>query len=203
MTKILLIRHATTDTVGKRLSGRKPGVHLNEEGRMQAQRLAERLALLPVSAIYSSPLERAVETAEPIAKALHLQTVADENFLEIEFGEWTDCSFEELRNDPRFQRFNSFRSCASVPGGEAMIEAQTRMISGLQKLCIRHQHETVAVVSHSDIIKAAVAYYAGIHLDMFQRIDISPASVSIIDIYDETARIVLVNDTGGISHRME
>ena len=166
---------------------------------MQAQKLAERMSHLPIDAIYSSPLERAMETAEPLAQMLNLQTVQCEDFLEIEFGEWTNGTLEELQPQQQFQRFNSFRSCTRIPGGEAMLEAQVRMITGLEKLCLRHPNETVAVVSHGDTIKAAVAYYAGIHLDLFHRIEISPASVSVIEVYDETARILLVNDTGGIS----
>jgi len=196
MTKILLIRHATTDSVGKRLSGRTPGVHLNSEGQAQAQKLALRLAGLPIAAIYSSPLERALETAGPLAENHNLQTIINEDFLEIDFGKWTNRTFTELQNEPQFKLFNQFRSGTRIPDGELMLEAQARIVSGLQKLCAQYPHETIAVVSHSDLIKAAVAYYAGIHLDMFQRLEISPASVSIIQIFDETAQILLVNDTG-------
>ena len=198
MTRFLLIRHAATDSVGKRLSGRTPGVHLNEEGRVQAQKLAERLAHLPVAAIYSSPLERAVETAAPVEKLLQIRNVTAEDFLEIEFGEWTNCAFGELAGQPQFRRFNLFRSCTRIPGGELMLEAQLRMVAGLEKLRTRHPDQLVAVISHSDLIKASVAYYAGIHLDMFQRIEISPASVSIVEIGEDNARILLLNDTGGI-----
>jgi probable phosphomutase (TIGR03848 family) len=198
MTKFLLIRHATNDTVGKRLAGRMAGLSLNEAGQAQAQALAERLAGLPITAIYSSPLERAVETARPMAKVLQLEPVLCADFLEIEFGQWTNGTFEELDRQPQFQRFNSFRSSTRIPGGELMAEAQLRMITSLEKLRRQHQQETVAVISHADLIKAAVAYYAGIHLDMFQRIEISPASVSIIEISDEAVRILLVNDTGKI-----
>jgi probable phosphoglycerate mutase len=196
MTKFLLIRHATTDTVGKRLSGRTAGVHLNEEGKRQAQNLAKRLTNISITAIYSSPLERAVETAEVIAKSHQLQTIICNNFLEIDFGEWTNGSFEELQSQQQFNLFNTFRSCTRIPGGELMLEAQARMVAGLQQLCVQHPNETVAVVSHSDLIKAAITYYAGIHLDLFQRIEVSPASVSIVEVYAETARITLVNGSG-------
>jgi len=199
MTKILLIRHATTDSVGKRLSGRTPGVSLNAEGQTQAQKLAQRLAGLPIAAIYSSPLERAVETAEPVAKTLQLPTIINEDFLEIDFGKWTNSTFTELQNEPQFRLFNLFRSSTRIPGGELMLEAQARIIAGLQKLCAQHPQETIAVVSHSDLIKAAVAYYAGIHLDMFQRLEISPASISIIQVFEETAQIQLVNSTGELN----
>lgn len=199
MTKFLLIRHATTDAVGKHLSGRLAGVFLNETGQQQAEKLAEQLAGLPIQAVYSSPLERAVQTADSIAKVLDLKTVIREDFLEINFGEWTNLSFKELDSNPRFKQFNSFRSFTRVPGGESMLEAQARMIKGMEKLCAHHAGETVIIVSHSDLIKATIAYYSGIPLDMFQRIEISPASVSIIEIVNEYATIQLVNHTGNIS----
>lgn len=199
MTRFLLIRHATTDAVGKRLSGRMKGVHLNEEGRAQAQRLAAQLSALDISVIYSSPLERAIETAESLAKAFNLSVIANDDFFEIDFGEWTNCMFEALEFKPAFKMFNSFRSCTRIPGGEMMIEAQARIISGLQKLSVQHLNKTIAIVSHSDLIKSAIAYFAGIHLDMFQRIEISPASVSMVELYDETARITAVNYTGKLS----
>lgn len=198
MIKLLLIRHATTDAVGKKLSGRMAGVHLNEEGKIQAKKLVEQLLNLPIAAIFSSPLERAIETADPIAASHDLTTIAAEDFLEIDFGEWTNLPFEELEKEPQFHLFNSFRSSTRIPGGELMPEAQTRMITGIQKLHSQHHNETIAIISHSDLIKATIAYYAGIHLDMLQRIEIDPASVSIIDIYDETARVVLFNHTGKI-----
>lgn len=196
MTKFLLIRHATTAAVGKKLSGRVPGVHLDEPGRAQAQLLARHLKGQPLAAIYSSPLERAVETATPLANALKLTCALEEDFLEIDFGAWTDRSFPELELDADFKRFNSFRSGTRIPGGETMQEAQSRMLRGLEKLAFSHPGETVAVVSHSDMIKSAIAFYAGIHLDMFQRIEISPASVSVIEVYDDFAKIMLLNYTG-------
>ncbi|MGV3585713.1 MAG: histidine phosphatase family protein [Adhaeribacter sp.] len=199
MTKFLLIRHATTDSVGKRLSGRMPGVSLNPEGQAQAQKLAQRLAGAPIAAIYSSPLERTLQTAQPIAQILNLQLQTDESLLEMNFGEWTNADFKELANNQQFKYFNAFRSGTRIPGGELMLEAQARIVAGLLKLAQQHPNETVAVVSHSDLIKAAIAYFAGIHLDMFQRLEISPASISIIQLYAETAQILLVNDTGELT----
>lgn len=199
MIKFILIRHATNDTVGKRLTGRMEGVRLNKEGLEQAQKLAEQLSNLPITAIYSSPLERAVDTAERIAESLNLKISIYDDFTDIEFGEWTNCTFEELGEQLYFQRFNSFRSCTRIPGGELMLEAQARMIIGLDKIRQQHPNETVVIISHADLIKAAIAYYAGIHLDMFQRIEINPASVSIVEVDDEIARIQLVNFTGEIT----
>ena len=175
-----------------------PGVSLNDEGKDQANKLAEWLKGLPIAAIYSSPLERATETAEPLAKMLNKEVSISEDFLEINFGDWTNLTIEELEKDSTFQLYNSFRSFTNIPNGELMVEAQARFIKGLQKLCVQHPNETVAVFSHGDLIKAAVAYYAGTPLDMFLRIEISPASVSIINVFEETAQILLVNDTGEI-----
>ena len=198
MTTILLIRHATNDTVGKILAGRMAGVHLNEEGKAQAQKLAQRLAHIKLNAIYSSPMERALETIEPLATRLKIKPVIDESFLELNIGEWIGKTYKEMEQDKIFGLFNTYRSGTRIPGGETMLEAQMRIVSGLQKLYIQHPDETVAVVSHADIIKAAVTYYAGIHIDLFQRIESSPASVSIIQMFDETVRLLLINDTGEI-----
>lgn len=195
MTKFILIRHALTDYAGKVLSGRSPGIGLNKEGKLQADRLAEKLSGLPVSAIYSSPLQRAVETAQAISTALYLPLNISEDFLEIDFGKWTNCKIEELKSDPQFTRFNLFRSGTSIPGGEWMADAQSRIIKGLQKLFVRHPSQTVAIISHADLIKSALAYYSGIPLDMIHRIEISPASISIIELYDDSARILLLNET--------
>jgi broad specificity phosphatase PhoE len=198
MTRFLFIRHATNDTIGKRIAARTPGVHLNEEGRQQAQQLAQRLKGLAVDAIYSSPMERTIETATPVADVLQLPIVTMDDFLEIDFGEWTNQTHEDLDKMRGFKLFNTFRSSTQIPGGELMIDAQSRVIKGLQKLLLKHPNQTVAVVSHGDPIKSAITWYAGIHLDLFHRIEISPASVSIIELYDETARIMLLNHTGEI-----
>ena len=197
MTRFLLVRHAAIDAHGRTLPGRMPGVHLNAQGRLQAQALAQRISGVPVSALYSSPLERAIETAEPIAKLLGLETVVSEGLLELGFGDWTGAAIEELANLEAFQRFNSFRSCAPVPGGESMLQAQARMVAALHALHARHPDAHVAVIGHGDLIKAAIAHYAGIPLDLFQRLEVSPASISVVDIDDATVRIMAVNDTAG------
>lgn len=195
MIRILLIRHALTDWAGKRLSGRKPGVNLNESGRKQAIELVDRLSTWNISAICSSPLGRAVQTADPVAKALGLTVKLSDDFTEVDFGNWTDLSIEELRDDPLFRLFNSFRSGTRIPGGELMAEVQMRFVKGVLKLHTFFRDGTVAVVSHADPIKSVIAYFAGIPLDLAWRIEISPASVSVIEIYDESARILLVNQT--------
>lgn len=193
MTRFLLIRHAATDALGQRFSGRLPGVLLNAAGRAQASQLATWLATAPLAAVYSSPLERARATAAPLAAAHGLTPVVDEAFTELDLGEWTDRPFANLQGDPHFHLFNSFRSGARVPGGELMLEAQARAVAGLLRLAGQHPGATVAVVSHSDVLKAAVAYFAGVPLDLMQRLEISPASVSVVEIYAETARIITLN----------
>ncbi|STY31140.1 bifunctional RNase H/acid phosphatase [Legionella wadsworthii] len=198
MTNFLLIRHGMNDAVGKVLAGRLQGLSLNTEGRFQADKLALRLAGLPISAIYSSPLERAIETAEPLAKILHLKNIIMNEFTDLQYGEWTNRKIDELESSSHFRQFNQFRSFCRIPGGESMLEAQYRMISGMEKLFIKHTQEMIAIVTHADLIKSAVAYYAGIHLDMFHRIEISPASVSWIGVDEHSARIFLLNDSGEI-----
>jgi len=201
MTRFLLVRHAAIDAHGRSLPGRTPGVHLNAQGRLQAQALAQRIAGSPVSAVYSSPLERAVETADPIAKLLGLETAVSEEFLELGFGDWTGSDIADIAELPAFQRFNSFRSCAPVPGGEFMLQAQARMVAGLDALRARHAQAHVVVVSHGDMIKAAIAHYAGIPLDLFQRIEISPASISTVELDAAAVRILAVNATGAAEPR--
>ncbi|MGE5519962.1 MAG: histidine phosphatase family protein [Candidatus Dadabacteria bacterium] len=198
MTRFLLIRHGLTDAVGNQLTGRSPGLHLNAEGEKQVKKLSENLKGLPIAGIYSSPLERALETAEPIARQLNLQTSVSADFIEIDFGHWTNMFYEEIKQTEEFRLFNSFRSCTRIPGGELMLEAQLRIANGIQRLARVHPKQTIIIVSHADMIKAAIAYYTGIHLDLFNRIQVNPASVSILELFDETSRIQLLNHTGDI-----
>lgn len=196
MTTFLLIRHATNDMVGKALAGWTPEVHLNEEGRGQAERLAERLANVPLDAIYSSPLERAVETAEPLAKLLGLEIRINPGVGEIQFGEWTGRAMKELADTPTWRHIQQFPSGTRIPGGETLREMQNRVVDALEALRAAHPKDVIAVVAHADVIKAAVAHYLGVHLDLFQRIIISPASVSVVAVSEHGPRVLSVNDTG-------
>lgn len=198
MTRLLLIRHALTASVGRHLSGRASGIHLNESGQKQAELLAQNLAHLPLAAIYSSPLERAIQTAEYLSAATGSPVTVNKNFLEIDFGEWTGLAFEQLERDPLFQRFNSFRSAVRIPHGETMHQAQGRIITGVGEIVALHPDQVVAVISHSDLIKAAIAYYGGIPLDLLTRLEIEPASVSILELNSTDVRISLINYTGKI-----
>jgi probable phosphomutase (TIGR03848 family) len=195
MTTIFLIRHAETDAVGNWIAGRSPGVHLNRVGLTQAQRLAEGLAGVPFAAMYSSPIERAVETAEPLADGLGLPVVERQALSEIDFGEWTGRTLAELDADRGWRLFNSFRSSYPIPGGESMIRVQARIVAEITCLARLHPSQTIAAVSHGDVIRAAVAHYAGIPLDLLERFEISPASVTILKLSEETAVLTRLNDT--------
>jgi broad specificity phosphatase PhoE len=189
MTRFLLIRHALTDAVGKTITGRLPGVHINDEGKRQVSILADQLKGLSIDAMYSSPMERAMETANTIAVPHQLNVSVLGELNEIDCGEWSGRTIQELRGERQFQLFNSFRSGTRIPGGETMLEAQLRMVNCIEKLAGRHKEQTVVLVSHGDPLKATACFYMGIHLDLMHKIEISPASVTNLEVYEETARI--------------
>jgi probable phosphoglycerate mutase len=195
MSVFLLIRHGWTDLVGQVIPGRLPGVPLNATGRNQAQKLAVQLASVPIGIICSSPLERAMETAAPIAAGLGLQVRIIPDFTEIEFGDWSGRKLSDLEGEPRWHRFNSFRSGTRPPGGELMTEVQSRMVAQMEGLREQAPGAMIAVVSHGDPIKTAIAHYAGIPIDLMLRMEISPASVSILAVDDSGSRLLGVNYT--------
>ncbi|MFO7177344.1 MAG: histidine phosphatase family protein [Pseudomonadota bacterium] len=182
MTVLLLIRHGETDAVGRRLVGRLAGVPLNARGREQAERLGDALKTVPLAAVYSSPLERAVSTAEPIARGRGLSVDVREDLNEADFGEWTGLEFRELGARPEFVRWNAERSCTRPPGGEHVAEIQARMARELLEMTRRHPDATVAVVGHADPLRAALAYFLGMPSDLLLRIDLLPASISALRI---------------------
>ena len=190
-TNFLFIRHGAHDLLGKRIAGRQAGVHLNQLGQQQAQRLAERLSLLPIDAVYSGPLERVRETAEPICRRFNLPLQVAEEFTEVDFGDWTNFTFEELSAVARWRLFNSFRSSTRPPNGELMLEIQARVLRKLAEL--REQHQFVAIVSHGDVIRATLAHFLGVHLDSFHRIEIDPAASSLVEVGDDFVKVRLVN----------
>ncbi len=197
-TLVLLVRHGQTPTTGKLLPGRAPGLHLADAGREQAQRAAERIAALTtVDAVYASPLERARETAAPIAAARGLKVQIDKGLLECEFGDWTGAELKKLMKLPEWGTVQRAPSTFRFPNGESFTEMQTRMVSAIDRLRAKHEGGVIVLVSHADPIKAAVAHAMGTHIDLFQRIVIGTCSVSAIA-YGMGAPIVLtVNSTGG------
>ncbi|MFB0546030.1 MAG: MSMEG_4193 family putative phosphomutase [Anaerolineae bacterium] len=196
MTQLLLIRHGLNDWVGDRLAGWTPGVYLNEEGRRQAEALAQRLASLPIEAVYSSPLERAIETAEVIAAPHGLKVQVREGIGETRYGEWTGRSMEDLAKLDIWTAIQFYPSGVRFPGGETMREVQARAVAELEVIREAHPEATVAAVSHADVIKVAVAHYIGLPLDLFQRLVIQPGSLTILHFGKGGPRLIRLNDAG-------
>jgi probable phosphomutase (TIGR03848 family) len=193
MTTFALIRHASHALLGHRIVGRMPGVALSPGGSQEAAALARRLEREPIQALYSSPLERARATAAPIADRLRLEVQVAEELNEIDYGQWTNRALADLRDVPEWRRFNHFRSGSPIPDGESMIEVQDRMLRLIERLCAVHPEQIVALVSHGDVIKATLAYYLGVPLDLFQRIELSPASLSILKVEPHGPEVLLIN----------
>ncbi|PYS40041.1 MAG: hypothetical protein DMG14_11915 [Acidobacteria bacterium] len=193
MAMFYLVRHGDTG-VSNMISGRMSGVHLTQAGREQAQHLADRFSDIPADALYSSPLERALETAHAIATVLDLPVRIAGEITEIDYGDWTGKSFDDLSPDPRWQFFNSFRSAAQIPHGENMIQVQSRFLGWMEQVRRDDAQKRIVVVSHQDPIRAVVTYYAGLHVDMFYRFDISHASVTVIEIENSKPRVLTLNN---------
>lgn len=196
MTRVMLIRHAACDPTGVSLAGRAPGVSLNQRGRREAARLAQRLARVRLDAVYASPLERALETAELLARGRPIDVQPLPEVVELEFGEWTGRPLHELDDDARWNRFNAYRSGTRSPGGESALDVQYRAVSAMERLRCRHPGARVAVVTHADVIRAIVAWYAAVPIDLAQRLDVAPASVSMIELGEWGPRLLCLNDTG-------
>jgi len=198
VTTVILVRHGQTATTGKVLPGRAPGLHLADVGRQQADRAAARIAELDkVDAIYASPLERARETAAPIAKARGLRTHIDRGLLECDFGDWTGGELSKLMKLPEWGTVQRAPSTFRFPNGESFSEMQHRIVSAIDRLRAAHPGGTIVCVSHADPIKAAVAHALGTHLDLFQRIVISTCAVSVIAYGGGAPAVLAVNSTGG------
>jgi probable phosphomutase (TIGR03848 family) len=200
MTHILLIRHAVNDFVktGK-LAGRTPGVHLNDDGTAQAAALGERLAAAHLDQIISSPLDRTMETAQAVAQHHpHLAIQQNDAIGEVDYGDWQGASIASLRRRKMWDVIQEYPSRAYFPNGEAMREVQTRAVNEIERLAAAHPTHTIAIFSHADLIKMVVAHYLGMHLDVFQRIVISPASITGIQLGHSRPFITTVNDTAHV-----
>lgn len=198
-TTILLVRHGQTPTTGKLLPGRAPGLHLSETGQAQAEGVARRLADAKITAIYASPLERTRETAAPLAAALGLKVKVDKGLLEADIGDWTGQELKAVAKTPEWKVVHSYPSGFRFPGGESFVEMQARTVSALDCLRRAHPGETIVAVSHADVIKAAVAHALGTHLDLFQRIVISPCSVTAISYGDGGPTVLSVNSVDDVN----
>jgi len=201
-TLLLLVRHGQTPTTGAVLPGRAKGLHLADEGRRQAEGAAERIAPFGdrVAAVYASPLERTRETAAPIAAALGRKVTVERGLLEADFGEWTGAKLKDLMKLPEWKTVQRYPSGFRFPGGESFAEMQARITGTLQRIAAEHRGQVVVAVSHADPIKAAVAAALGTHLDLFQRIVVSPCSVTAIAYGAEGPIVLTVNSvTGSLS----
>jgi len=202
---VLFVRHGTTPTTGTVLPGRARGLHLSDAGREQAEAVAQRLAALagrptggPV-AVYASPLERTRETAAPVARALGLRVRTERGLLECDFGEWTGAELKVLMRTPAWTTVQRTPSLFRFPGGESFTDMQQRITDTVARLVARHPGETLVAVSHADPIKAALAMAAGTHLDLFQRLVVSPCSVSAVSYGPEGTHVLTVNSTGSLA----
>jgi len=202
MTTILLIRHAVNDFVktGK-LAGWTPNVHLNKDGIAQANALGERLANIPLNAIYASPLERTMETAEAIQKHhTHLTIQTNRQIGEVQYGDWEGKKIAALRRRKMWEVVQEYPSRARFPNGEAMRDVQTRAVNEIERLVDQHPRQMVTIVSHADLIKMVIAHYLGMHLDNFQRIVVSPASITTIQLGHSRPFLVTINDTAHVQY---
>src|SRR5947207_4332203 len=197
-TRLILVRHAVTAHTGPLLSGRMPGIDLSDKGVEQARAAAARLAVLPIAVVYASPIERTTQTASYIAAPLGLEVQPLPGVIEADYGDWTGGKIADLAKTDEWKVVQAAPSRAQFPGGETLRAMQSRMVDALDAVVAAHPHETVVVVSHADPIKSAIAHYTGMHLDLFQRLHVSPASVTVLDFHPYGALLLKCNDTGGL-----
>lgn len=195
MPFLLLIRHGENDYSKKgRLAGRLPGIHLNGHGQKQAEQLAAALVKAPIRAVYSSPLDRALETAKPIAQARHLSVKPDLGLLEANVGEWEGKSVRRLALSRYWRIVQRAPSRAGHPGGETFVQTQARIVAALEAICGRHKpRDLVACVFHADPIKLAVAHYIGLPLDHFQRLACDTGSATLLAVGEAGAQLLWLN----------
>jgi len=193
VARLLLVRHGSTDAAGKILAGRALGHELNALGVAEARALGLALESASLNAVYSSPLERALSTAEHIAASHELQVQVREALTDIDFGAWSGRLVSELAGSDEFRRFNLHRSVCVIPGGERVAEVQARMVQALLEISSVHLGETVAVVSHADPIRFALAYFLGLAIDHAHRFEIAPGSLTGLELTEHDARLLFSN----------
>jgi len=198
MNRLLLIRHAMNDWVGKRVAGWTPGISLNEEGQEQAARLAEWLEPVPLEAIYSSPLERALETAEPIASSHGLDIEIRDSIGESRYGELDGKRIEEIFKSELWEQWLRHPSRTRFPGAETTYEVQVRVVAALEQILQDHPEGNIAVVSHADPVRVAVAHFIGLPLDLVGRLWVSPASVTTMRFDEWGPRLTHLSHTGSL-----
>jgi probable phosphoglycerate mutase len=202
VTTFLLVRHAAHDWLGRGLAGRMGDVSLNAQGWLQAEALVARLEGRPLHAIYSSPQPRATQTVAPLAGHRRLKVQVMPAFDEIDFGQWTGREFAALEGDPQWREWNERRGSARPPGGEAFADTQQRAVHGIEQLRVRHPERTVLVASHGDVIKAILATALGMSLDLLERFEVAPASVSVLEAGEGWVQVKLVNSLEALASRV-
>ena len=196
-TVVILVRHGHTPTTGKILPGRTKGLHLSDLGKEQAEKVASHLSSLnSISAVYSSPMERTFETAKPIAKAFGKSVLKHQGLIEADFGKWTGRKLSELRKLKDWEKVQKNPSLFRFPDGESFMEMQSRMVTTVTNICENHRGEIIVAVSHADTIKAFLTAALGTPLDLFQRLHISPCSVSPVIFGTQSPFVLAVNSTG-------
>jgi broad specificity phosphatase PhoE len=194
MATFHLVRHGERDTPPGFLPGHAPGIRLTAKGRAQAERVARRLAGEKIDQIYTSPLERTIESATPLARLMHLTVQPAPAFIELDFGRWTGRRTDELKGDSRWEHFNRFRSGTRMPDGESAHEAQGRFVGELLRLRDAFPDQTIACFSHADPIRFALAYFVGMPIDCSERLEIAVGSISTLLLADWGARLTRLND---------
>lgn len=192
-TTFYFVRHGLTSHTGQRLTGWMDGVHLTEDGERQAEAAAARLASVPLKAIYSSPIDRTMETAEFIARRHDLRVRRRKGIGEVHYGKWTNRPFKSLVDTKLWRVVQHYPSGARFPDGETLWETQTRALEDIEKLRAAHPKQKICCVSHADVIKLITAHYLGMHIDLFQRIDISPGSITVLSVGDFGPRVHAIN----------
>ena len=193
MTTFYLIRHGTNDVLPRALAGRLPDVHLNAQGQAEAQRVAERLSSKPIRHIFSSPMDRARETAAPLAAALRLPVQISPAINEVDFGDWQGQEMVALNSNEKWRRWTRFRGGHQLPNGEFMIAIQARVVSEMIRLKDQFRGEHIALFSHGDPIRSALCHWLGMPLDYMVRFEIATGSVSIVNLSDEGVSVQGMN----------
>jgi broad specificity phosphatase PhoE len=194
MTIFYLLRHGEHAVQGRIAAGRTPGIGLSERGRAEAAWAAERLANANIAAIYASPLERAQETAHIVGRRLDLPVTVLDDLSELDFGEWTGLTFEEIRKDSRWLVWAAQRSVACIPGGETMRAVQRRVVEAMMEMRETHPDDSIVMVSHGDVLRAALMFALAMPIDFYGRIEVATASVSTVRIDAHGIRVVAVNE---------
>jgi probable phosphomutase (TIGR03848 family) len=197
VTIFYLVRHGVTSHTGRRLSGRMPDIDLTDAGRMEAEGAATSLANVRLKSVYSSPIDRCLQTAKIIARTHGLPVRTRKDLLEVDYGSWTNKSIKSLARTKLWSSVQTWPGGTRFPDGESFAEIQTRGVAVLEELRIRHPKDHVCVVSHGDVIRLVMAHYMGVHLDLFQRIHVAPASISVLGIGDAGPALLTLNAPPG------